>query len=242
MPSNITDFLSSFKTDVARPNRFDVTIPAPLPLLIYLNTSRNLSLRCESAQLPSRTFATADQKIGSNPLEKHAYQSNYNESEMTFIVSDDMSEKIFFDAWMEYINPTMSFDFNYRNDYISTLSVNQYSVDNKLTYSINLIDAYPIAVNQLDLDWSNDGHHKLTVVFAYRYWQNNSIQQLGSSLLQAGISQVLNSNGGLTNLTDFSSVTNSINLPGLNTSQQVLNTSTPNFEGIANAIKGGLTH
>jgi len=202
MPSSITDFLGSFKTDIARPNRFDVTIPAPLPMLYYLSTSRNLTLRCESAQLPSRTFATADQKIGSNPIEKHAYQSNYNESEMTFIVSDDMSEKIFFDAWMEYINPTMSFDFNYRNDYISTLTVNQYGVDNKLTYSINLIDAFPVSVNQLDLDWSNDGHHKLTVVFAYRYWQNNSIQKFGDSALQYGITQVLNSTGGLTGFTD----------------------------------------
>lgn len=202
MASSITEFLGSFKTDVARPNRFDVTIPAPLPMLYYLPTSRNLTLRCESAQLPSRTFATADQKIGSNPIEKHAYQSNYNESEMTFIVSDDMSEKIFFDAWMEFINPTLSFDFNYRNDYISTLTVNQYSVDNKKTYSINLIDAFPVSVNQLDLDWSNDGHHKLTVVFAYRYWQNNSIQKFGDSVLQAGISQVLNSTGGLTGLSN----------------------------------------
>lgn len=202
MPANITDFLGSFKTDVARPNRFDVTIPAPLPMMYYLPTSRNLTLRCETAQLPSRTFATADQKIGSNPTEKHAYQSNYNESEMTFIVSDDMSEKIFFDAWMEFINPTMSFDFNYRNDYISTLTVNQYSVDNKKTYSINLIDAFPVSVNQLDLDWSNDGHHRLSVVFAYRYWQNNSIQKFGDSLLQYGITQVLNSTGGLTGFTN----------------------------------------
>ena len=201
MNSNISSFLGSFKGDIARPNRFDVTINAPIPLLPYIATSRNLTFRCESAQLPSRTFATTDQKFGANPIEKHAYQSNYNESEMTFIVSDNMSEKIFFDAWMEFINPTISFDFNYRNDYISTLQVNQYSVDNKLTYSVNLIDAFPVSVNQLDLDWSNEGHHKLAVVFAYRYWQNNSIQALGSSLLQAGISSVLNNTGGLTGLT-----------------------------------------
>jgi len=196
MPS-ITNFISSFNTDIARPKNFDVTIPTPVALIPYLDTSRQLSLRCESAQLPSRTFSTVDQKFGSNPIEKHAMHSNYNESEMTFIVSGDMREKIFFDAWMEYINPTVSFDFNYKEDYISTLTVNQYGMSNDLTYSLNLIDAFPISVNQLDLDWSNDGHHKLTVVFAYRYWQNNSIQQLGSSILQTGISKVLDSLGGL---------------------------------------------
>jgi hypothetical protein len=77
------------------------------------------------------------------------------------------------------------------------LTINQYDVKNELTYSLNLIDAFPISVNQLDLDWSNEGFHKLTVVFAYRYWQNNSIQQLGSSLLQAGISEIINTIGGL---------------------------------------------
>lgn len=196
MPS-LTNFISSFSSDIARPKNFDVIIPAPVALIPYLNTSKQLSLRCESAQLPSRTFSTVEQKIGSNPVERHAHQSNYNDSEMTFIVSGDMSEKIFFDAWMEYINPTVSFDFNYKEDYISTLTVNQYGMNNDLTYSLNLIDAFPVSVNQLDLDWSNDSHHKLTVVFAYRYWQNNSIQQFGSSLIQAGISSILNSIGGL---------------------------------------------
>jgi len=196
MPS-LNNFISSFSKDVARPKHFDVTIPAPVALMPYLGTARQLSLRCETAQLPSRTFSTVEQKFGSNPTERHAHQSNYNESEMTFIVSGDMSEKIFFDAWMEYINPTISFDFNFKEDYISTLTVNQYGMNNDLTYSLNLIDAFPVSVNQLDLDWSNDSHHKLTVVFAYRYWQNNSIQQLGSSLLQSGISQVLDSIGGI---------------------------------------------
>lgn len=225
MSSNITEFISSFNTDIARPNRFNVIIPAPLALLPYYNTSSLLSLRCESTQLPSRTFATADQKIGSNPIVKHAYQSNYNESEMTFIVSDDMSEKVFFDAWMEYINPSYTFDFNYRNDYISTLTVNQYGVDNKLTYSINLIDAFPIAVNQLDLDWSNDGHHKLTVVFAYRYWQNNFTQQFGFSALQPNIAQVVSNNGGLAGPTV----------------QRPLNIGTNNVSGTPNSAVGGQT-
>jgi hypothetical protein len=27
----------------------------------------------------------------------------------------------------------------------------------------------------LDLDWSNDGVHKLSVTFAYTYWRNNSL-------------------------------------------------------------------
>jgi hypothetical protein len=189
MPS-LNEFKSSFTTDLAKANRFDVSIPVPLVLIPYRGVARTLSLRCESTTLPSRTFSTLEQKFGSNPVEKYPYMSNYNDIEMTFIVSGDMEEKKFFDAWMEYINPTYKNDFRYKTDYISTLKINQYDERNNLTYSVNLIDAYPIAVNQLDLNWSSTEYHKLTVVFANSYWQNNSLQSFGSSLAQNFIAQV----------------------------------------------------
>jgi len=188
--SSLNEFKSSFTTDLAKPNRFDVSIPIPLVLLPYRGIARTLSLRCESTSLPSRTFSTAQQKFGSNPVEKYPFMSNYNDVEMTFIVSGNMDEKKFFDAWMEYINPTYKNDFRYKTDYISTMQINQYDERNNLTYSVNIIDAYPISVNQLDLNWSSTEYHKLTVVFANSYWQNNSLQSFGSSLAQNFIAQV----------------------------------------------------
>ena len=71
MAGNLTDFIGSFKTDLARPNRFDVNIIVPLTLQEYNPILRNLSVRCEATELPGRTFATVDQQIGSNPVEKY---------------------------------------------------------------------------------------------------------------------------------------------------------------------------
>lgn len=163
----MTDFISSFKTDLARPSRFDVLIP---PMRGYGYMSEQLSLRCENAELPGRTFMTHDQKIY-GPTEKYPYQNSYNDITLTFIVSGDMSERKYFDGWMEAINPTATFNFSYKADYITNIQVRQYDVTGKMTYGVSLIDAYPIAINQLDLDWSSDGHHKLSVVFAYTYWE-----------------------------------------------------------------------
>jgi hypothetical protein len=114
MAGNINEFKSSFKADVARPSKFDVTIPIPLSLGFYISSARQLTMRCEATQLPGRTFETAVKKIGSAPVEKFPYHTNYNEVSMTFIVSDDMNEKIFFDAWMELMNPTTDFNFQYK--------------------------------------------------------------------------------------------------------------------------------
>ena len=58
-----------------------------------------------------------------------------------------------------------------------------------------MVDAFPIAVNQLDLDWANDGVHRLSVVFAYTYWTNNTLQNLGKNLATqalSGLDNVLN--------------------------------------------------
>jgi hypothetical protein len=188
MPGSMTEFLASFKTDLARPARFDVQIPVPLKLIMYRNLGERLSFRCENAELPSRTFATTERKIY-GPTEKHPYLTTYNESTFTFMVSDDMMEKKFFDAWMNLINPKSTFNLAYKMDYATPITVNQYDVSGKKSYSITMIDAFPISVNQLDLDWSNESsHHKLSVTFAYHTWEVNTIEEFVMDLVNAGVS------------------------------------------------------
>ena len=172
MPSTIENLRASFSKDVARQSRFDVTIQ--LPTLLQgkygIDAVRGLTLRCESTELPSRTFSTTERKIGAVPVQKYAYQTTYNDLSMTFILSGDMKEKVLFDDWMEIINPKNNFLFNYKCNYVSKIGINQYNISNELIYQAALIDAFPLAVNQLDLDWSSENYHKLTVVFAYTYW------------------------------------------------------------------------
>jgi hypothetical protein len=193
MAGSINDFKASFSVDVARPSRFDVTIPVPLSLVSYITSARNLTYRCEMTQLPGRTFETAEKKIGSAPIEKFPYHTNYSDVTMEFIVSDDMNEKIFFDSWMELINPTSNFNFQYKANYAVDISINQYDVSNNLTYAGLLQEAFPIDVNQLDLDWSTDSYHKLSVVFAYRQWSNITVSSLVQNVLTPGLSNIISS-------------------------------------------------
>lgn len=189
MAGNINDFKASFKKDIARTNRFDVSIPVPLTMIPYVSSAKSLNYRCESANLPGRTFATTEQRTY-GPVEKFPYLNTYTDIDMTFIVDDDMSQKVFFDAWLNYINPLYNYNYRYKSDYSTVITVNQYDVQGNLSYSVNLYDAYPISMNQMDLDWAGEGYHKLSVTFAYTYWQNNSIQALGMELVDAGIEAV----------------------------------------------------
>jgi hypothetical protein len=149
MAGSITEFKASFRKEIARPNKFDVNIPVPLTLIPYVNNAKSLNYRCESASLPGRSLATTEQKIGSNPVEKYPYLTTFNDIQLTFIIDDDMSQKVFFDAWLNFINPQYNYNFRYKGDYATVITVNQYDVTNQISYSCNLYDAYPISIEPL---------------------------------------------------------------------------------------------
>ena len=190
MAGSIADFKASFSKELARPSKFDVNIPVPLGMVPYRGTSRMLTMRCENAELPGRTIATTSMKIY-GVEEKFPYMSSYNDLSLTFIVSDDMKEKLFFDAWLNWINPNTSYNLKYKQDYSVALRINQYDVENKVSYSVDLVDAYPIAVNGMDLNWSADGYHKLTVTFAYTSWRDNSLKTLAMDYLENALADSL---------------------------------------------------
>lgn len=180
-PSAMNKFLTSFETDLARPNRFDcsMVVPAGVDRLGGIRSdNRYLALRCEAAELPGRALVTHDQKIY-GPIEKFPYQQSYTDITLTYIVDETMSVKLLFDGWLDLISPaygTGNYNFEYKDNYKTDITINQYDVRGILIYSVKLIDAFPIAVNQLDLDWSSDGHHKLAVVFAYTYYDPYSAE------------------------------------------------------------------
>jgi hypothetical protein len=172
MPFSINEILQTFDTDLARPNRFEVTIVPP-PVLQSRMQTELLAARCEIAQLPGRHLSTIEQKTY-GPFEKFPFHTTYTDIDLTFIVDGNMVEKYFFDSWIEYINPTNNFNIAYKGDYVTNISITQYDISNNPTYKVTLVDAYPTGTNQMDLDWSNDGHHKLSVTFAYTYWYNDT--------------------------------------------------------------------
>ena len=192
MPAKVNDFVSSFKKELARPSRFDVFIPVPpLMSLFYKDFSRDLQFRCEVTEIPGRNFNVTQRKFGSAPIEKFPSHTEYSDMQMTFIVGGDMKEKLFFDHWMDLINPTYSYNFRYKTEYAVDMAVTQYDMNNNITYKAVMINAFPVSVGQLDLDWTADNYHRLPVVFAYTKWElgtvNSNAVDLGIQSL-AGIS------------------------------------------------------
>jgi len=202
MSHNIKNFISSFnKADLSRQCNFEVRITPPLgffasilkygtlnigaiPFAVFtLANMQNITMRCEQASLPHRTFGTAHQKIY-GPVEHYPIQHYYPYVTCTFICSDNMHEKMFFDLWMEYMSTSSPallalnalgiggarFDFEYKSNYAAAINIRQYDVGGNSQYNVFLIDAFPIAVHEMPLDWASQEINRIRVTFAYHYW------------------------------------------------------------------------
>lgn len=166
--------------------RFAVMINVPNGLLdSWSGIGRELVYLCEAAEMPGRAFMSVDARYY-GPSHKLPYQTQYEDTTMTFLCRSESRERQFFDDWMEYINPTNSFDFKFRDDYSTDIEVRQLtevegnavlegpgqiSVKSmKETYRIVFRKAYPININPQPMTWADDQYLRLAVTFTYFKW------------------------------------------------------------------------
>ena len=136
--------------------------------------SRNLALQCEAAELPGKTMTTADVKIY-GPTFKVPYQTQYSDTSLTFLCTNEFYERKLFDRWMEAIHPTDTNNLRYpkgdKTRYMTNIKIIQYDDFVKQIYAVELIDAFPIGVAPQSLSWADDGFHRLSISFAYQKYR-----------------------------------------------------------------------
>jgi len=161
--------------------------------------TRYLSLQCETAELPGKTLQTADVKIY-GPTFKVPYNTQYAETTLSFLCTNQFYERKLFDRWMEAIQPTdtnnMRFPKGENSRYMTNVKIVQYDDFIKQIYAVELLDAFPIGIASQALSWSEDGFHRLSIQFAYQkyrtiYEGSYDIGAAIGSLLGAGASRLL---------------------------------------------------
>jgi len=161
--------------------------------------SRYLSMQCETAELPGKTLQTHDVKIY-GPTFKVPYQTQYTETTLGFLCTNDFYERKLFDRWLEAIMPTDTNNLTYpkgdKTRYMTTIRIVQYDDFIKQIYAVELIDAFPVGIASQGLSWSDDGFHRLSVQFAYQkfrtiYAGTYDIGAAATELLGVGLNRLL---------------------------------------------------
>lgn len=176
MSFSISDFTANLSLGgVANASNFKVIITPPSTLSIG-----ELSMRCEQVDFPGRNldfvqtggFTGMDYKVA-------MAASSSPEINISIILSSDFREKVDILKWQDkivgpYRNGQITgnmFNIGYYDDYKGKVSILQYSDDGEVSYTCDLIDAYPASVGNVTGNWQ-DGNviHKLPVTFIYRYF------------------------------------------------------------------------
>jgi hypothetical protein len=169
-PAKTSRFLIQIASRPRFPDSWKLNFPQEM------NRLSDLTFQCDTAEIPGRSIATNDIQIG-GPTIKLPYGSTYSDMTLNFICTNDMYERKIFDDWLNYINNVTNFTISFREDYTTSIYIFQYdeggdqSMSPAVTFGVELIEAYPIAINPMQLAWAEDSVHRLGVTFAYTYYR-----------------------------------------------------------------------
>ena len=142
-----------------------------------LSVPNDLMYMCESVEFPGRGFDVTQIRYY-GPSQVMPNNTMYNTANMQFLCRTMSPERQFFDDWMDYINPTTNFNFEYPDNYYASVNIYQfaeYGADTKATdpiatYGWKLHKAWPTLVNPQQVTWADGDILRLQVTFAYKYW------------------------------------------------------------------------
>lgn len=180
---NILEFINSISNDgISKTDKFfcKVNFPNSISLTPFRDTgkiinnlfagSSSLIYRCEVAEMPSRLIETSNYRTY-GPDRKMAHNTAYEEFGITLISDQFFSEKALFDQWQELIQPSIdNWDLNYKDVYKGSIVVQQIDLVTNIIYEVTLVNAFPVMVDKLPLNWNDESVHRLSVRFAYDYW------------------------------------------------------------------------
>ena len=166
--STLEKAIASFhgENGYAVPNRFEVLIMPPGA------SARNVSMRCESINLPGRNLNTLTDSNIYGPTREIVNGVTYaDEINMTFQASSGLEERVFFEEWQALAFDERSWNVRYYNDYISTVDIYVLDRKNQRQFGLKLHEAFPKTIGPTDLSQSaNNEIIKLAVTFSFRYW------------------------------------------------------------------------
>ncbi len=158
---------------ITRPNRFQVEMIPPKALipLIPHEMAERLAIQCEVAQLPGKSFSTQEHRIY-GPLRKFPYVATFTGAiDLTFRVGHDYRERSLFDEWQNIVMNQSTNMFGYYHDYVTNFLIHQLDQNDERIYSVELIEAWPEAIQAVDLSSQTDNtYNRQTITFAFRQW------------------------------------------------------------------------
>ena len=198
MAFNPVDFIAEAdnKGSLANANKFSVTIIPPTTLYSEVPNG-SIDFLCHTAEFPGMTLATTEDRLYGIEIAK-PYATTFEAVTLTFYVTNDFSTKIFFEDWMRFIQHPQSKNMRYYDEFTGSVEIYHYAEHTDVpapgmhTYRTFLTEAWPITVQEHELNWDSGEIMEIQIQISYRDWnrysatQDSQMNTSGSGFLRSG--------------------------------------------------------
>ena len=206
----LNDVLAGYHSNegYATPNRFEVLVHGPVSLgggnleNVYAGQerqggakrARDISLRCESVNLPGRNMSTVTDSNIYGPTREVVEGVTYAEDvTLTFQSSSGLDERKYFEEWQQNMFNPDTWNLGYYNDYVGAVEIYLLDKQDQRRYGLKLWEAFPKTINATTLDMgTNNEIIKVEIGFSFRYWTSLDIKQQPPSLTDRITQTVVN--------------------------------------------------
>lgn len=164
---------------------------------------KSVEFDIETASLPGIALGTLeDRRYGFGPYNLKPYTPIFDVLQLTVRSDSEGLNYDFFQSWMKLIlnfdvrngidvgflyalgsgsagSVPSGYEVSYKNDYASIANINVYDEEGgEPTTSIQLLNAYPIHLGNVGLDWSENRIMKFPVTITFASWMPNNKRQI----------------------------------------------------------------
>jgi hypothetical protein len=177
------------RSGFAHPNRFMIEFPAVKQYLPAEQT-RDFDLFCESTSLPGRQTLTLDY---TSTRHTHKKPNGYQNEDITFVfnITNDYFIRDIFNRWTNEILNRETYEVGFKDEYVTPIIINQLDEQDNKVYTCGLRDAYPVSVQNIDLNQTTtDSIQKLSVTMTYFDFFETKTNEIGQKNTDPNIQPV----------------------------------------------------
>lgn len=167
----LREFITKIKTaNVARPNKYEVSIFPPAGLGA---APRDLAMMAESVSFPGQNVRASADLLRHGPQREVGQGMTYGPFNITFICTEGLPEKKFFEEWQEFIINKETWEARFYKDYVGTINLSALTVGEQESYSVKIHEAYPKTITAQEFGYGNSGAYQtISVEITYRHWDS----------------------------------------------------------------------
>jgi hypothetical protein len=182
MPFNIATFKSNIaNTGLIKVNKFSLVLSPPTALLNSVLTTgtsstslttiaQQLSFRVNNIRTPGITLITSDVRhYGMGATQKQPVASQFSDAGFSVLCDNKGNMWQFWHNWIKSVyqftgttdaqgissNQFPTYLSNYKSDYSTTMQIVIYDDIGNIVQKINLFEAFPYSLREVNLDWSD---------------------------------------------------------------------------------------